>query len=574
MLRARRAPQLAASLSGTLLLAVAMILADSRASLAFPRAKPLSMGMPLVLVQGAASEQDKKRAPFAELNQALAAARAKLEELSKAAELAVAAGKLRKQLDAAKAENRRLEDEIATLRAELEAALQARRSTDARIAELIDAARQAAAKAEATDKQLVTMRWQNAQLNTALAQAEAARRAAVADAEQARRELAAKSEALERVASLEAELEAKRAEMAEVRHELATAKNRVAELETDIASAVAERQEVGEKLAASQRRLSEVEAEREEARNQARSLRDALARTTAELERAKSANGELQAELARWRAAASSATDAAKANLLAVEAQIDELGAAAAAVLPEAKSPVTEQAAPAGERGVAGVPLAAMEEKTAAAEQVPLPPAAVLPAAAPAAEPAKPTAASRITPKGGTPSHAAVEVDLDLIKSADPAPTGDPEVLHRFIADLPGEERMQALALLTDLGIKADDRGLMLTVPGPVLFRLNSDEIQPSAYDTLAKVAELISLYKDRDVLILGHTDASGEADYNKTLSERRARLVKEFLVDQFELDPTRLNTLGLGEEQPIASNDTLAGRQANRRVEVVISSR
>jgi OOP family OmpA-OmpF porin len=86
-----------------------------------------------------------------------------------------------------------------------------------------------------------------------------------------------------------------------------------------------------------------------------------------------------------------------------------------------------------------------------------------------------------------------------------------------------------------------------------------------------AKVAELINMYGDRKVHIVGHTDALGDAVYNKTLSERRAGLVKEFFVDNFDVEETRLSTEGVGEARPIASNATLAGRRANRRVEVLI---
>lgn len=110
-----------------------------------------------------------------------------------------------------------------------------------------------------------------------------------------------------------------------------------------------------------------------------------------------------------------------------------------------------------------------------------------------------------------------------------------------------------------------------MTVPGGALFATNSDEVQAGAHDALAKVAELLNVYDDRRVLIVGHTDAIGEASYNKRLSERRADLVKQFFVDKFEIDGARLVTEGYGEDRPIASNDTPKGRQTNRRVEVVI---
>ena len=141
----------------------------------------------------------------------------------------------------------------------------------------------------------------------------------------------------------------------------------------------------------------------------------------------------------------------------------------------------------------------------------------------------------------------------------------------RLTAALPLEKRLQVQGLLVDLGAKVEPQGLALTVPGEGLFATNSDHIEPTANDTLAKVAELINAYDDHQVKIVGYTDAIGEPAYNKILSQRRANLVKQFFVDNFDINGARLSTEGRGEEQPIASNDTLTGRQANRRVEVLI---
>lgn len=69
----------------------------------------------------------------------------------------------------------------------------------------------------------------------------------------------------------------------------------------------------------------------------------------------------------------------------------------------------------------------------------------------------------------------------------------------------------------------------------------------------------------------MGHTDSIGEASYNQTLSQRRAELVKQFFVDNFDIQDQRLQTQGRGEAQPIASNQTVEGRQANRRIDVLI---
>ena len=106
---------------------------------------------------------------------------------------------------------------------------------------------------------------------------------------------------------------------------------------------------------------------------------------------------------------------------------------------------------------------------------------------------------------------------------------------------------------------------------GELLFAVGSDEAQTAAYATLVKLAELIGLYDNRQVLIIGHSDADGDATYNQQLSQRRAELVKQILVENFDLAVHRLSTEGAGETRPIASNATPQGRRANRRVEVLI---
>jgi outer membrane protein OmpA-like peptidoglycan-associated protein len=125
--------------------------------------------------------------------------------------------------------------------------------------------------------------------------------------------------------------------------------------------------------------------------------------------------------------------------------------------------------------------------------------------------------------------------------------------------------------LLTQLHSNLDERGLMTTVPGELLFAVGSDEVQPGAYATLAKIAELIDMYGNREVLIIGHSDAMGDPERNRQLSERRANLIKQIFVQNFKIPAARLSIEGVGEAHPIASNATPQGRSANRRVEVLI---
>jgi outer membrane protein OmpA-like peptidoglycan-associated protein len=139
------------------------------------------------------------------------------------------------------------------------------------------------------------------------------------------------------------------------------------------------------------------------------------------------------------------------------------------------------------------------------------------------------------------------------------------------LADLPPERRQQVQGLLADLHSNLDERGLMTRVPGELLFPVGSDQVQADAYDTLAKVADLIGMYENRQVLIIGHSDSMGDAERNRQLSKRRADLVKQIFVENFDVPANRLTTEGAGETRPIASNTTSQGRRANRRVEVLI---
>ncbi len=126
-------------------------------------------------------------------------------------------------------------------------------------------------------------------------------------------------------------------------------------------------------------------------------------------------------------------------------------------------------------------------------------------------------------------------------------------------------------ATLADLDPRPQPRGLLVTVPGDRLFETDSFRIQTSAYGVLGRIGEALARAPERSALIIGHSDAIGDAAYNRTLSERRARAVREFLVDRFKINVDRLAVEGRGEDDPIATNDTPAGRLANRRIEVLL---
>jgi OOP family OmpA-OmpF porin len=133
-------------------------------------------------------------------------------------------------------------------------------------------------------------------------------------------------------------------------------------------------------------------------------------------------------------------------------------------------------------------------------------------------------------------------------------------------------ERMRADELakeLEELQAKPTERGLVLTL-GDVLFDVDRAELKPGAELHLSRLVDFLQQHPERNVLIEGHTDSTGGVEYNLGLSRRRAEAVRSFLVGR-GVSPTRIATEGYGLARPIASNDTVAGRQQNRRVDIVV---
>jgi len=138
----------------------------------------------------------------------------------------------------------------------------------------------------------------------------------------------------------------------------------------------------------------------------------------------------------------------------------------------------------------------------------------------------------------------------------------------RLTKDIP-TRTSQVEQELADFRARETDRGLVLTL-GDVLFRSNEAELTA---DAMRKLYPLVTLLKEspkRSILIEGHTDSSGAESYNRDLSERRALAVRDFLVST-GINPERITARGYGEENPVASNNSEAGRRENRRVEVVV---
>ncbi len=112
--------------------------------------------------------------------------------------------------------------------------------------------------------------------------------------------------------------------------------------------------------------------------------------------------------------------------------------------------------------------------------------------------------------------------------------------------------------------------GIQVTFDSGILFDVNSSQLRTAAQNNLRELTESLEEYEGTDVLVVGHTDSTGDAAFNQGLSERRADSARNFLVGA-GLESDRVTAVGRGEDEPVTTNATDAGRQANRRVEIAI---
>ena len=123
---------------------------------------------------------------------------------------------------------------------------------------------------------------------------------------------------------------------------------------------------------------------------------------------------------------------------------------------------------------------------------------------------------------------------------------------------------------LENAKIERVGEGILISFDSGILFGYDSSTLQPEAKTNISKLAGILKKYPDSNVLITGHTDSDGSEKYNQTLSEKRAKSVSDYAMYQ-GISSSRLSIIGLGETEPIASNDTAEGKQLNRRVEIAI---
>lgn len=123
---------------------------------------------------------------------------------------------------------------------------------------------------------------------------------------------------------------------------------------------------------------------------------------------------------------------------------------------------------------------------------------------------------------------------------------------------------------LAELKAKKTDRGLVVTL-GDVLFDTGKASLKPGAYATVDRLAAVLKEAPDRKVMIEGHTDSVGSDEYNQGLSERRAAAVQTALLER-GVRSDQITAIGKGKNYPVATNADAAGRQQNRRVEMVFN--
>ncbi len=128
--------------------------------------------------------------------------------------------------------------------------------------------------------------------------------------------------------------------------------------------------------------------------------------------------------------------------------------------------------------------------------------------------------------------------------------------------------------LVTDLAklaaVKEESRGLVITLSGSVLFASNKSSLLPAAQSRLNQVTEALMATKERTLVVEGHTDSQGAADFNLQLSQQRADAVRDYIISR-GYSSSLISAKGIGKERPVSDNSNVEGRANNRRVEIVV---
>jgi outer membrane protein OmpA-like peptidoglycan-associated protein len=168
---------------------------------------------------------------------------------------------------------------------------------------------------------------------------------------------------------------------------------------------------------------------------------------------------------------------------------------------------------------------------------------------------------------GAVIGHAAGNTALGAIIGAAVGGTAGAGVLIGNEMDKRAEEMRKDMQ---GAKIERVGEGIKITFDSGLLFDVNKSDLRPEAKANLQSLAATLNKYPDTNILVEGDTDNSGSEEYNLKLSERRAQSVANYLMG-LGVPGSRISLVGLGESNPVASNDTDYGRQQNRRVEVAI---
>lgn len=138
----------------------------------------------------------------------------------------------------------------------------------------------------------------------------------------------------------------------------------------------------------------------------------------------------------------------------------------------------------------------------------------------------------------------------------------------RLDADKRAADAQEALAKLA--AVKEEERGLVITLSGSVLFASGKSALLPAAQNRLTQVSDALLATKERRLTVEGHTDSQGSSSFNQGLSQQRADAVRTYIISRgYPGDLIRAQ--GIGEDRPVADNTSAEGRANNRRVEIII---
>ena len=142
------------------------------------------------------------------------------------------------------------------------------------------------------------------------------------------------------------------------------------------------------------------------------------------------------------------------------------------------------------------------------------------------------------------------------------------------MSEMPMEERIQQIKELFQPGqtkVSTDARGNLNIRLQKFHFDFGKSLVKSEYSPLLDQVYQAVKMYPDHKIRITGYTDSMGDNEFNKKLSLQRVKSVAQYMIDKHGIQPDRIETIGAGESNPIASNDTPEGRKLNRRIEFTL---